>query len=607
MLKTQQEILTNYKSLITDLTAKIARIKIKIDNFSFIRVGLLIAEVFIIVWCVSASTNLMILAGSTALIIPVAIFIVVVKKQNVLAKNENFLKHLLWVYQNEVNLINGLENSYDNGASFEDGSHPYTADLDIFGESSLFALINRCSTENGRMHLAANLIAANSKTILLNRQAAVKEVMIDIVRTYSFRAGLRGHEVSKIAQIKNKLKTQLAHQLKFSRKGFLRTYVKLLPIFATVLLIAALLVGGKLWSIIALLTLLNASITFYFSKRINIVYYGFSGAASLLSDYAEAIKWTEGKNWKSSYIKGLFESEDKVSDQIKGLAKIIQAFDARLNILLSAILNFFLLWDLRCCIKIDEWHQAVSTKVENGLDRIGHFEELISLATLGYNYPEWIFPDLSDEFVLQTTAIGHPLIAEHKRVTNDFYLLPQPTVDIITGSNMAGKSTFLRTLGINLVLAYAGAPVCAKQAKVSIFEVLTYMRIKDSLNEQTSTFKAELNRLKMILTNVEKATLPQNSLVLIDEMLRGTNSRDKFLGSKVFIEKLIQLKTPALFATHDLQLSELEAIHQAAVRNYHFDIQITDGEMDFDYKLKDGACRTFNAATLLKEIGLSVE
>lgn len=154
-----------------------------------------------------------------------------------------------------------------------------------------------------------------------------------------------------------------------------------------------------------------------------------------------------------------------------------------------------------------------------------------------------------------------------------------------------------------MTLAFAGAPVCAKQMSLSIFRILSYMRIKDSLNDQTSTFKAELNRLKMILDAIQAN---ENSFVLIDEMLRGTNSKDKYLGSKVFIEKLIDQHTPALFATHDLQLSEMKEDHPETIRNYHFDIQITEGEMEFDYKLKHGPCKTFNAALLLKQIGLSL-
>ena len=212
-----------------------------------------------------------------------------------------------------------------------------------------------------------------------------------------------------------------------------------------------------------------------------------------------------------------------------------------------------------------------------------------------------MFPTINENFSLKADELGHPLIATQKRVDNSFSFSEAPTVDIITGSNMAGKSTFLRTVGINMVLAYAGAPVCAKRMDLSIFRLLTYMRIKDNLIESTSTFKAELNRLKMILSEVE---LHSNAFVLIDEMLRGTNSKDKFDGSKAFIEKLIKIKTPTLFATHDLQLSELEQIHPTSVRNFHFDIQLVGNEMEFDYLIKHGPCTKFNAAILLKQIGL---
>lgn len=604
MPNTENLILNNYQRLV-DLTAeKIATIKIKVDRYSFLRVALLIIEVLIFISFVSVQNQSAILITGLCLLLPIAVFVFVVKKQNVLIKDETYFKNLLWVYQNEVNLLNGLANGYSDGTAFENENHPYLSDLDIFGKSSLFELINRCSTRNGIDQLAKYLSIESEKTSILERQDAVKEIVTKIASTFEFRAKLKGHDVTKIEEIKYKLATQLRHQLKFTHQAFLKIYVKILPYIITVLFVAAILVGGKLWSILGVFAFINALITFLFSKKITLVYYGFSGSSVLLNDYAIAIKWTEDHNWQSKYIINLFHSKNKVSGQIKELAKIIQAFDARLNILLAAVLNFFLLWDLKCCIRIDEWYNSSSAEVEQGLDRIGYFEELIAIATLSNNHPEWTFPSIEDQFILSATAIGHPLIQQGKRVDNDFELVPHPTVDIVTGSNMAGKSTFLRTLGINMVLAYSGAPVCASQMSLSIFKVLTYMRIKDSLNESTSTFKAELDRLKMILTHV---TLHPNSLVLIDEMLRGTNSKDKYLGSKVFIERLIQLKTPTLFATHDLQLSELIDIHKDTLRNYHFDIQIIDGEMKFDYKIKSGPCTTFNAAILLKEIGLSLD
>lgn len=600
----QDQVIEKYTVAITDTAQKIASLKAKIDRFSFLRVGLLLIEILFFVLFVSAENETLIWVFGVMMLVPIAVFIVVVKKQSRLSKAENYFKNLIWVYENEVAVINVQQNGYDNGSRFEDENHPYLSDLDIFGRSSLYALINRCSTKKGINLLADQLALPNEKVAIEERQKATQELANKIDETYNFRAILKGSNVDGIDELKQKLKNKLAKQLVFVRKPILKIYIKVLPFVMPLLILSGLILGGKLWSIVILVLLIHAGLTFFLMRNINEVYYGFGGGATLLANYAEAIKWTEDQQWESDYIKKLFSSDEKVSNDIKKLSKIIQAFDARLNLLVGGLLNFTLLWDLRCCAKLDDWYQTSSANVTDGLERISYFEELISVATLSYNNPTWVFPIITNDFGIVADDLGHPLIPARKRVSNNFAFNPKPTVDIVTGSNMAGKSTFLRTLGINMVMAYAGAPVCAKSLKLSIFNILTYMRIKDSLNESTSTFKAELNRLKMIL---EKVQLNNHPLVLIDEMLRGTNSKDKFLGSKVFIEKLISVKTPTLFATHDLQLSELQTIHPEAVRNYHFDIQINNGEMEFDYKIKDGPCDKFNAAILLKQIGLSID
>lgn len=598
------QILSYYQQHAARVQNELERLKAKINRYSLIRVGLLLVEIAAFVYFVSGSDDQSFAIGGILLTIPIAIFIVVVKKQEVLIQESHHLKQLLWVYENEVNMVSGLSNGYDHGIVFADDFHEYTADLDIFGNASLFSLVNRCSTRAGNILLAGKLSSSSTREEIVQRQEAIVEMQAKVDQTYGFRAHLRGHDAAQIEQIKRKLKEDLFQQLAFVRSKVLRVYLRVVPYLTSLLFISAILFGGKLWGILSILALVHASITFFLMRQINKVYYGFSGSAGLLAGYGEAIRWTEEQAWESKYVRGFFKDDQRVSLQIKQLAKIIQAFDARLNILLSAVLNFGLLWDLRCCVKLDRWYRESFTNVENGLDRIGHFEDLISFATLSYNHPSWVFPTISADFGLHAECLGHPLITEDKRVNNDFDLSVASTVDIITGSNMAGKSTFLRTLGINMVLAYAGGPVCANKMQLSIFSVVTYMRIRDSLNESTSTFKAELNRLKMILLHVEKN---ENSFVLIDEMLRGTNSKDKFLGSKVFIEKLIEQQTTTLFATHDLQLSNLEADYPMAVRNFHFDIQISEGEMRFDYLIKAGPCSTFNAAVLLKEIGLTID
>jgi len=604
MLKQQAEIIADYDQKIKQVTADIAETKKTIDQLSLIRIGLFLAEILFFVLLLRSADDGLRTLIQLALLVPIIAFAFIVRRQSKLDREIDFKKQLLWVYQNEWNVLNGTANGYDHGKAFESELHPYTSDLDIFGNASLFALINRCSTKSGNNLLAKNFAEKPTRDKILLRQEAIKEITDKIAETYSFRANLHGYDPDKIEQIKIQLKHQLGAQLDFVKGSFLRFYVKLVPYISVGLILAALFVSAAFWKILALLFVIHTGWNVLLGSKINKVFYTFGGSSNLLNGYASAILWTENQNWESSYILSLLDSKIPVSKEIKGLSKIIQNFDARLNILVGGILNALLLWDLKCCISLDIWYKSSSKDVISALDHLGDFEELISLATTAYNQPDWVFPVLADQFALTTTHIGHPLINEQVRVDNDFHLEAKPTVDIITGSNMAGKSTFLRTLGINMILAYTGAPVCAETMQLSVFSINTYMRIKDSLNESTSTFKAELNRLKMILDNVIK---DKDTFVLIDEMLRGTNSRDKYLGSKVFIQKLITEKTPALFATHDLQLADLIIDYPETVRNFHFDIQITEGEMKFDYLLKHGPCKTFNAAILLKEIGLTLD
>lgn len=601
MLNTEQDRLKQYEGSAKLQQEFISALKKQIDQLSMVRVALLLVEIGFFVGLASSNTDTAIAIWSVLLLLPIAVFVTVVKRQNKLENQYNFHRNLLWIFENEIGMLQGKPNGYDDGTVFEDEQHPYLSDLDIFGRSSLYALVNRGASKIGVETLAKHLATDSNKETILGRQQAIAELTTHIDSTFDFRANLRGHELNRIEEIQHKLNHQLVKQVAFTANQFLQFYVKLVPYLMLLLFLAGLVFGGKVWGVFGLMAFANAMLTYRYSKQITQVYYGFSGSSNLLSSYAEAIAWTERYDWKSNYIKGLFHTQEKVSGHIKALAKIIVEFDARLNFLLYAILNFFLLWDLKCCIKLGHWSSHAGTKVAVGLDRIGYFEELISMATLYYNQPQWVFPQINEGFSLMAQALGHPLIPVEKRVDNDYVLEKSPTVDIITGSNMAGKSTFLRTVGINMVLAYAGAPVCATQMELSIFKLLTYMRIKDNLIENTSTFKAELNRLKMILKEVE---VHSNAFVLIDEMLRGTNSKDKFDGSKAFIEKLIVLQIPTLFATHDLQLSELEQKYPAAVRNFHFDIQLIGEEMDFDYLMKHGPCTKFNAAILLKQIGL---
>ncbi len=602
MLNSKEAILNDYQHKIKDQQNQIDELAKQLNKISFARLGIFIAEILLVASIISWGFHWIYII---LLFLPLVYFLMLLKKQGRVQGELDYAKQLLWIYKNEEEQLLSRNNGYDHGEQFESESHPYTSDLDIFGHLSLYAYVNRCKTDKGRLLLAEHLNEPLAVDVILERQQAIKELNGHMEDTFHFRARLQNHQPGQLIAIEQKLMQELPVQLKFTSSKLLRAYVAFVPFLMLAIFVAAIISGGMLWNIFGLVALFNAALIFFNLKHINPVYYGFCGSADLLKAYAGIIGWTEGISWKSPYIRAFFNTADAavpVSKEIKDLAAIVQAFDARLNMIVALVLNVFFLWDLKCSIRLDNWYKGSSQHILKGLDSISRFEELISFATLAHNEPEWNYPVLENTFGLEAVQIGHPLIEAQKRIVNDYALTAKTTVDIVTGSNMAGKSTFLRTIGINMVLAYAGAPVCAKALRLSIFKVLSYMRIKDSLNDQTSTFKAELNRLKMIL---EESALTTNTFVLIDEMLRGTNSKDKFSGSKAFIERMIAQRTSALFATHDLALSEMELQYPGQLRNYHFDIQITESEMHFDYKLKHGACKTFNAAILLKQIGLN--
>ncbi|MND76547.1 DNA mismatch repair protein MutS [compost metagenome] len=265
-----------------------------------------------------------------------------------------------------------------------------------------------------------------------------------------------------------------------------------------------------------------------------------------------------------------------------------------------------MLWDFRQVLAIIDWKNKYEQEILNSFDTLAKVEAVNSLAIWKRNHPTYVYPIIlvnPDEDKIEAQGIYHPLIPNELVVAND-YTSNDHRVALVTGSNMAGKSTFLRTIGVNAILAYAGASVAASSFQLPIYKLISYMRIRDNLNESTSTFKAELNRMKFILDTVASHT---DSFFLIDEMLRGTNSVDKYLGSRAIIKQLVRLDGKGMVATHDLQLSSLEREFPKDIKNYHFDIQVDEGQMLFDYKLKTGECKIFNASLLLRGIGVDIE
>lgn len=530
-------------------------------------------------------------------------FAFLVRQQNIFEKKLTYFRDLRNVYLNEVASISTRGNMYADGLVWTDDRHPYLSDLDIFGDKSLYHFINRCATQPGNSKLASWLSKRATAEVIRDRQQAVSEIADKPKWKYNYQAMLLF--TNKSEDHTQKL-FQYMRVAPLEGREFLRFYLKWIP---WVFLAFFVLSWVYTWAILPVLCLGIANLL------INQAYSGLvaktdaliSKTSRTLDRFSDVIKAIQSEEWKSGLCVAHAavlgnKSNDKLPSQIKKLSVLIKQLDLGLSSI-GVVFAFTMALNVRQFFAIEDWKRDNKANIEEAFDIIAGFEALISLSSLKSNYPKWAFPVISNArlYTLTAQAIGHPLISPATRVENDYTLKDELRIDIITGSNMAGKSTFLRTLGINTVLALAGAPVCAKYMEVSPMLIFSYMRIRDSLNESTSTFKAELDRLQYLL---EILSTEDKVFFLIDEMLRGTNSVDKYLGSKAVIEKLIAQKGVGIIATHDLQIAELEKQYPDYIRNFYFDIEIDEGEMRFDYKLKPGECKTFNASLLLKRLGI---
>lgn len=602
-MSTTNKILADYQIKANLLSKEINDLRLTINRFSLARLGVFLLGIFAVYFFFSYGLTVAITIGVLTLIT----FLMLVKIQLKKKETLDFKKVKLGLLENEVNIIEGESNVYDDGNEYQCPQHFYTSDLDVFGEKSLFSYVNRSATAKAIAILASWFKKAADKQTILNRQEAAKELQNFEEDTLDFRTRLFPLTRNQFNNLDSFIGVKLSSMLSFLSKDSLKLFIKILPFFTCAFLIVAIVLGGVWWSVFAL-SLIVSGIGYVLSKKeIDYAHEMVGRTTAILFNYSANLKWIETTPWESEFLKQKvleIKSDNPVHIQIKELAKIIQDLDYRANPIIGSFLNLMFQWDLRCLLRLSKWQEKYKTHIIKSFDLMAEFEALISLSIISHNHSAWVLPEIKDEFGFVAKELGHPLIPASKRINNDFELRSHATVDVITGSNMAGKSTFLRTVGINMVLAFAGARVCAKHFETSVFNLLSYMRIKDSLTDDTSTFKAEINRLKMILDHTSE---DENSFVLIDEMLRGTNSKDKYLGSKVFIKKLIAQKTPGFIATHDLQIAELEEEFPKELRNYHFDIQVDNEEMYFDYLIKNGECKTFNASMLLKAIGLNIE
>lgn len=594
-----------YQEKITTLLTETTLLKKKSDQISMFRLFLIIGLLILVYQLFKIHA----IIGSLAIVGGILSFYYLVKKHEKIDAEIDLKETTLAVIKNELSCLDSISGIYYNGQEYGKPTHIFSDDLDIFGEGSLFHLINRAKSKSGNDYLAAQLLGENEVYSVFDKQEAAKEIAAKTDWRLSFFASM--FKISNEERGVSEVLNQIEHPPVLKLEALISIYSRFVPflwlgVLASVYFVSPSFAGYC----VAALALINFRLTGINKNHTEEYFNTVSGAGRLMEKFGVSTGLIAQVNWESKILKAAHAklpiSKLNTKNPIDDFVVILKKLDMRKNMLASLFLTIASPFEPQQLIKLRKWLTENPEFFEKIFDTIGVFEVYSSAANLHFNKPNWSFPTINTEanFSLSGTQLGHPLINTKNVVSNDFEFNDKNRLTLITGSNMSGKSTFLRTVGLNIILAYAGCPVFAKKMQVSLgIKLVCYMRIKDSIQQNASTFKAEIERIKLVLAAINNN---ENALFLIDEMLRGTNSEDKLAGSMALLEKIVSSKAFAMVATHDLRMTEISEKYPDAVKNYYFEYATENGELLFDYLIKEGVCKSFNASLLLKSIGLPI-
>ncbi len=503
----------------------------------------------------------------------------------------------------EIKVLTNDYASFYDGREFVNPHHPFSYDLDLFGPGSIFQYLNRCGTAIGEGWLANNLSSVRLPLPEIpDRQEAVKELasMVDFRQWFWAQGHLLKDNTTENEGLFNWL-NEKDHVL-----GNVGTTISLIVFPA----ISILMIGLTIYNFATYFPLLLLSgmvqwiIISFKSKEITKAESALSHHKKLFDKYSQLLSKLADAQFGSPKLKFIQDEAREAARHIKKFSQLVNAFEARKNGIAAMFGNSLYLYDLQCLYRLEKWRALNKDKVRGWFDKIAEIDCLNSFSTFHFNNPNNSFPVLHEDLAVNATELGHPLILPEERINNSFNLGDPANVMLITGANMAGKSTFLRTMGVNFVLAMAGSSVCAKRFSCPIVDLHTSMRATDSLVDHQSYFYAELNRLKDIMGFIRSG---RPAIVLLDEILRGTNSKDKQEGSIGLLKQFVASRALVMLASHDVALGELEQKFPASIRNYCFESGIEKDTLTFDYTLHAGVANKANATFLMKKMGILPE
>ena len=524
---------------------------------------------------------------AVASLLAIVFFLLLVVRHKKISTLRAIAKAKIRINEQEIDFLTHHTFFADNGKAFEEDNHPYAYDLDILGERSLYQYINRTHTFLGRKLLAERLLHPSTDKIT-HTQAQIQALTPDLDWRQTFMA--YAQQIDDSEDFYTKLR-QWANAPAKRLSKLTRVFIILSPILLVISLLLGYVGNYEGATVLAkLLISVHLVVFFIFMNRISQEKLGFERTYAILYAFKECIAQVERR----------FPDKNKqASSHIAQLSRLLDDLDSVANILVSIPLNVLTFYHLHRYGSLLQWKALHGGEVTQWLASVADTEVLCSFANFSYNHPEFAYPTLNQEYKVTFEGVGHPLIGKEERITNDIALSEQAFV-LLTGSNMSGKSTFLRTLGVNMLLTLVGLPVCARKAVVHPLRLLASMRLSDSLSDGKSYFFAEINRIQQIVDTLQR----ERCFVLLDEVLRGTNSEDKQHGTIKIIEKLLSLKALGVLATHDIEVCNLTNHYPKLLQNKCFESEISKGELTFDYKLRDGVCKNKNATFLMKKLGI---
>ncbi len=603
-----KELKTRYLARIDMFEAKAKALNAKYARLSLLRLVSFFGGMAMLILIVK---HFGFIVGLIVLPVFILAFAKFVKYHLAYKKSATHAEELVRINKDEIAFLENDLSPFQDGREFVDIHHLYSGDLDVFGEYSFFQYCNRTTTAIGKVKLAEWLSEPADIPEILKRQQAIRELKekIDWRQDFQAKAKTTGSELEHL----KKLKSWLSEPLLVAGNKILLLAFWLIPLWFVITVYV--FIYYLPFQLLPVFLIPQAIILWQTHAKVMKIRTHTERMEGVLSRYAVLMRHIEQENFRSDKLMSLqkvFESNQlSGSRQLKRFSYYMEQLNVGMNPF-ALLLNIPALWDLRWVRKLEQWKIDHKDDLPNWFFALEQFDALVSFATVSFNRPDWHFPEMKDEPLFVAKGICHPLIPFDSCVKNDIEIPLRGHIKLLTGSNMAGKTTFLRTIGLNAVMAMAGLPVAATELKSPPIYVLTSMRTKDALHENTSSFMAELIRLKSIIDIVEmdkamnagEGFLP---LVLLDEVLKGTNTNDRHKGAEALIWQLLANNSSGIVATHDLGLGSLEAKSDGKIENIRLDVRIKDGRLFFDYKLAKGVTKSFNASILMEQMGIGVE